>query len=131
MNIIYDKIKRKYFFTYICKQCGTEKTISVSSKKICREHKNICVTCRSKNTFSKPVTFKNLLTNQVISADSITSFCELTKLNLANLNARFHFAEVLKGNKLHYKGWGLDIPYSIDKEKVRVFNVTQIQRAIT
>lgn len=53
---------------------------------------------------ARPVCFQHIRTGRTLSAPSIAAFARKAKLGPT---AQYHFDSVLKGRRLHHKGWGL------------------------
>lgn len=124
-QLIYNKETQNYKLDYKCKGCGKKQTVGISSPRFAKFHKERCISCASQ-VHSKPISFKNLITGEVKRASSITKFCNQLRLGE---NAKFHFAEVLKGKRLHYKGWGLNIGWIVDQDEVKEVKQLLIKRA--
>lgn len=75
----------------------------------------------------KPVILKNLITGEVSKAVSITQFCKDNKLGD---NGKYHFADVLKGKRLHHKCWGLNKNYLINPVEVKTVKQVLIAPAL-
>ena len=117
---IQDKEKRRnYLHYYVCKRCLKNKCM-ISHRKIEKITK-FCSFCWGAVLRNKPVSFRYYNSSEIETFPSITLFCknhpELGK------NAKYHFAEVLKGRKLHYKGWLL----ANNKEKINISDVKIIK----
>lgn len=123
----------KYYLTYKCGGgCGRTFTSKICGvRKALKTHRRICTGCHyrkmAQTLLVKPVTFRHLLTGQVVKAPSTVEFCRMTNLGPT---AKYHFAEVRAGRRLHHKGWALNKPVDIDVSKVRVVTQLQIARAI-
>ena len=124
-QLIYNKETRKYKLSYKCKDCGKKQSISIPSPRLAKAHKECCLSCASQ-IHNKPILLKNLITGEIKKAKSITEFCNQIKLGE---NAKFHFAEVLRGKRLHYKGWGLNIGWIVDQDEVKEVKQLLIKRA--
>jgi hypothetical protein len=125
--------KHRYYFTYKCRGgCGRTFTSEVHGiKKTLKKHKRTCPGCHfrkmAQTLLIKPVTFRHLLTGQVVKTSSTVEFCRMANLSG---NAKYHFAEVRAGRRLHHKGWALNKPVTIDTSKVRLVTQLQIARAV-
>lgn len=122
MKVEYIKKSGNYLVTYTCKCCKKTRSSICGGKKRSYSHSQYCRNCIK----NKAVIFKNFITDEIISANSITNFCERAQLGK---NAKYHFAEVLSGKRLHYKGWGLT-NNKVDKKKVKIIKQYVIKPAI-
>lgn len=78
---------------------------------------------------NKPVSFKFYKNGQHSRAKSLTNFCKLHPE--LGLNAKYHFAEVISGKRLHYKGWLLSSnKIKIDLNRIKKVEQTLIKQAI-
>lgn len=117
----------RYIHFYKCLQCKREKSFVVLQKKF--KHKGLCRSCASGKHTRKPIRLKYYIGNGVENSPSITDFC--CKHPELGANAKYHFAEVLSGKRLHYKGW---FPASkkirFDLAKVRKVEQTILKFAV-
>jgi hypothetical protein len=128
MNTInYNNKSNRYELTYTCKSCKKTKTVIYRNRQECVAHRGRCLSCWNKINHSEPITFQYLLTGEKRSAKSITEFCNITNLGK---NGKFHFAEVRKGIRLHYKGWGLPQKIRLDPSKVQFIMQTLLKKAV-
>jgi len=116
-----------YEHSFKCLKCRKQIKSQNPNKTVKRT--GVCKQCTTSLIKSKPVSFKFYLTNQSVRAKSITSFCKRIFPNYEN--AKFHFAEVLNGKRLHYKGWFLSSnKVKLDLSEVKKIEQLQIKRAV-
>lgn len=124
-----DKYHR-YLHSYICKHCHKKIDSLKSSRKVyisgyCIKHHSLVSSYRKKK-----VSLRFFKSKKVWNYDSLTNFCK-PRIHSLGKNAKYHFAEVLNGKRLHYKGWlRADNPIKIDLNKVKKISQLLIKQAI-
>jgi hypothetical protein len=126
---IWTQKKRKYQHTYICGGCK-KKISSLYSLRI-KEITGFCKHCLPRPWFHgdgkhrrKPVVLRYYLNNKIDSAPSITMFA--AKHKELGPNAKYHFADILNGKRLHYKGWLL----ASNRVKININKVQKIEQLL-
>jgi len=101
IGFLITKGKKDYIHNYTCKNCKQKKSSIKRNKTIYIS--KLCKSCCNKKRWNKKICLRYYKNQESETAQSITEFClrhpELDK------NAKYHFAEVLGGKRLHYKGW--------------------------
>lgn len=113
----YDSSVQRYRYSYQCKGCNKISSHCWANKTV--KHSLYCQKCYSSinNNCRKPVTFIHVVTGEISKALSITEFCN--KHPDLGKYAKHHFSEVLKGKRLHFKGWMLPKHYKcINKDNI-------------
>lgn len=118
---------RQYIHTFTCKNCKQPRKASRPLKQVYIS--GFCVPCANKEKFNKPITLKFYNKGKLWSYPSITAFCKPRQASLGK-TAKYHFAEVLNGTRLHYKGWMLPNHPEIDSKKVKLIEQLSIKKAI-
>lgn len=118
----------KHLFHYRCFKCRQLKSFIYVGKTF--HHKGLCRNCATGKHTRKAVAFRYYLSKKIETSYSITAFCN--KHPELGSNAKYHFTEVLKGKRLHYKGWLLGLnKVNIDLEKVKIIKQTLLRRAVS
>jgi hypothetical protein len=125
---VYNSPRRQYLHQYTCKKCKQDFQAFYAERT-----KNItgfCTGCCNQEKWNKPVKLKFYNKPKIWEYESITEFCKHRTQTLGP-TGKFHFAEVLNGKRLHYKGWmDADSAVKIDNKKVKIIRQTLLAKAV-
>lgn len=120
-----NKEKNVFEFQFDCIKCGIKCNFTLPHNSKAKRTK-ICNKCLGNRELKEAVWFKNALTDDEVYVTNVSQFA--ASFPELGVNAKYHFSQVIHGNRIHNHGWYLRDKIKIDKEKIKT--AVLLKRAI-